>query len=303
MDGRRFRRWCLVGGLLAGAVGCNRNNYHDNFGMPKPGQTVGALKPGGGMGMKPGAAPAGLTTGSTPGIAGPVDKVMAAKKPGKGLQPETEAMMAEVHVAAALADPPPTNRDELLDMARQRYQRALKADPKNPAALLGLARMYARLGERDKAMDVYKKYAALYPKDHQVLHELAIVHGQWRDWNGAVAWCEAALKSDPENRAYRKTMGFCQARAGRWDDAFVTLMKVMPEPQARYSMARVMEHLNYTDASRQQLQMALTADPAFAPARDFLAELDAPPGQPMTVPGNPDPNAVQRAGYNPQPGQ
>jgi hypothetical protein len=48
----------------------------------------------------------------------------------------------------------------------------------------------------------------------------------------------------------------------------------MPEAQARYLMARVLEHQNQPDASRLQLQLALQADPAFIPAREFLVELD-----------------------------
>ena len=41
MDGRRFRRWFLCGGLLVGALGCNRNTYPDNLGFcPKDGQRL-----------------------------------------------------------------------------------------------------------------------------------------------------------------------------------------------------------------------------------------------------------------------
>ena len=52
------------------------------------------------------------------------------------------------------------------------------------------------------------------------------------------------------------------------------MCQVMPEAQARYLMARVLEHQNQPEASRMQLQLALKADPNFADAREFLAELD-----------------------------
>ena len=302
MDGRRLRRWFLCGGLLLAAVGCKRNTYHDNFGMPKPGQTVGAITPNNTpMPSKSlwGSGPAGPPpTVGTPGM--PVEISTAKpRKVGTGLSPEGEVAFADTHVAAAFQDsPPPSNRDELLDMARLRYQKALKEDPKHKGALLGMARLYSRLGDREKALEMYKKYLQLYPKDSEVMHEIAIVHAQWKDWDGAVTWCEIALKADPENRTIRKTMGFCQARAGKWDAAFETLLKVMPEPQARYSMARVMEHLNHPDASRQQLQLALQADPNFGPAREFLAELDGvPPVGPGVIPDNPDPNPVRQVEY------
>jgi Tfp pilus assembly protein PilF len=300
MDGRRFRRWWVCGGLVLAAVGCNRNTYPENFGFPKPGQTVGAIAPNGGaLASKPvwgGGQPPMPSTGPN-GM--PVEMATTApKKSSKGLLPETEASLAETHLAAALTDPPPANRDELIDMARIRYQRALKTDPKNKTALLGMARLYAKLGDKERATDAYKTYLKYYPKDAEVMHEIAIVHGQWKDWNGAAAWCETALKVDPENRSFRKTMGFFQARAGKWDDAFATLCKVMPEPQVRYNLAGMLDHLNCPDACRMQLQLALQVDPNFTPAREFLAELDqaVQPGRPV-MPGNPDPNAVRQVEY------
>ncbi|MBY0513460.1 MAG: tetratricopeptide repeat protein [Gemmataceae bacterium] len=294
MDGRRLRRWWLCGGLAAGALGCHRDSYHDQFVMPKPGQPVGAIAPANGnMAMTP-----AIGQGPVAGV--PVEMATPKRPAGKGLSPDGEVAFADTHVAAAFADPAPPNRDQLLDMARMRYQKALKEDPKNKAALLGVARMSARLGDRDKAVEGYKKYLSAYPKDHEVPHELALKHGQWGDWAGAVGWCEAALKLDPENRTYRKTMGFCLARAGRWDDAYTTLRQVMPEAQARYNLARVMEHLNFPEQSRQWAAMAVQADPNFADAREFLAELDQGYrlGGPTPAGGNP----VMQAGYQqPQP--
>ena len=93
-------------------------------------------------------------------------------------------------------------------------------------------------------MEIYKKYLAAYPKDKEVAHQVAMAHAQWKDWAGAVAWCEFALKIDPENLTFRKTMAFCLAGAGRWEEGFEVMCQVMPEAQARYLMARVLEHQN-----------------------------------------------------------
>lgn len=297
MDGRRFRRWWLCGGLVFGAVGCK--NSGEPYTMPKPGQPVGAMTPGSTSGM---ASKSMWGNGaSTPGQATPGMPVDVAappkKKPGSGLSAETEVAFADTRVEIALADPPPANRDHLLDVARQGYQKALNKEPKNKAALLGMARLYSRIGDRDHAMEYYRKYLQLNPKDHETIHEIAIVHARWKDWAGSVAWCEHALKVDPENRTYRKTMGFSLARGGKLDDGFGVLCQVMPEAQARFSMARVMDHMNMPDASRQQLQLALQADPNFTQAREFLAGLDGnllpPEGAPPTTG---DPNPIRPAG-------
>ena len=103
---------------------------------------------------------------------------------------------------------------------------------------------------------------------------MAMAHAQWKDWAGAAAWCEFALKIDPENLGIRKTLAFCLARSGKWDEGFAVMCGSSPEAQARYLMARVLEHQKQPEASRLQLRLAVKADPSYVPAREFLAGLD-----------------------------
>lgn len=261
MDGRRFRKWVLAGCLAAGGAGCNRNAVRSPVDPQVTGLPATQAK-------KPffGSGPAQPTHTPDP----PAEE--ARKGPPK---PETVVAIADVKLGQAFDEKTdPATRQALLDLARQEYQKALQQDPKNKAALLALARFYTRIGEREKAVEVFKKYLTHYPQDHDAAHEVALAHAQWKDWDGAVAWCDFALRIDPENLTVRKTKGFCLARAGRWDDALGVMAQLMPEPQARYLIARVMEHQREFAASRQQVQMALRADPNFAAAREFLAELD-----------------------------
>jgi predicted Zn-dependent protease len=237
---------------------------------------------------------AAATPGMGPTGGGVPVEAAPPRRPGqKGLLPDTETEFANTHVQVALGDPSPPNKDEMLDMARHRYERALKQDPKHQGALLGLARMYVRTGEREKAAAAFKRYVDVHPKDAAVQHEAAMACARFQDWTGACAWCDAALRLDPENRAMQKTRGFCLARAGRWDEAFAAMCRVMPEAQARYNIAAVLLHTNQPEASRQQLQLALRADPQHANTIDMLAELD------HTHPVNPavgGGNAIQTVG-------
>lgn len=268
MDGRQFKKWCLAGGLLISAVGCKTGDKYPNN-----------LLPNGGMSTA-------LPQSSKLPSANTELAVSAPRKKGP-LSPEFEVAMAETRLQMAMADPPPASKDEILDSVRAGYQRALKQDPKHKEALLGIARMYAKVGDKPRAAEAYEKYLKHYPKDAEVIHESAMKRAQWKDWAGAVALCEAAIKLDPENRSYCKTLGFCQARAGQLDAAFASLVKVMPEAQARHNLAGLLDHMGQADASRQQLQLAIQADPAYAPAKEFLNEL--------TEPNN---NAIQQAGFN-----
>jgi len=283
MDGRLFRKWWLSGCLAIGALGCNRNAVHSPWDPVGPGSPV------------PGpTAKKSFWPSSTP--VAPIEVTETATKgPPK---PETEVAIADVRLAAAFDElTVPSSRQGLLDQARQGYQKAIQQDSKNKAAQLGLARYYVRVNERDKAVEMYKKYLAANPTDREVAHEVAYAHAQWRDWAGAVSWCEFTLKIDPENLSVRKTMAFCLARNGEWERGFKVMCKVMPEAQARYLMARALEHQNHPDACRQQLQLALKADAGYTEAREFLAELDG-----IALPVAPsDPNTLRQAGFTQQP--
>jgi hypothetical protein len=293
MDGRRMRQWVLCGGLILAGAGCKRNTFHDQFGIPKPGEMAANIVPPGGK------KPFWGGTSSPPQIPAPglqSSDVIAEARPKKtGPMPDFEAAAADLKVELAFADPPPPNRDKLLDIARLRYQRALEADEKHKGALLGIARMYAQLDDQERTLEAYRAYLKHYPKDADVHHEVGRRLGHWKDWNGAVAWCESALKLDPQNRTYRKTMGFSMAMAGRWEEAFGTLCEIMPEAQARHNLAGLLDHLGHRDACRQQLEMALHADATFAPSREFLAELDGKSLPDAVVPQE-DPNPIQQAG-------
>jgi tetratricopeptide (TPR) repeat protein len=286
MAGRWISKWSLSGCLIVGALGCNRNSV----------QTTDA-QPISGFPMTSTTNNKSLWGNSTPQPVAEVPVEAPRKGPAK---PETDVAIADLRLQVAFDEKTPeTSRANMLDQARLGYQKALQQDPKNKAAMLGLARYYSRVGEREKTLEMYEKYLAINPSDREVMHEVAIIYARWQDWNIAVAWCDRALKVDPENLSYSRTKAFCLARAGKWEQAFeifITKMR-MPEAQARYNIARVLEHQNHLDAARQQLQIALQKDPNLAEAREFLAEMDQPP-----VPSGPiDPNAIQRTGFNPEP--
>lgn len=277
MDGRHIP-WRTIGAVLIAAAGCRHNSkYPDNV-LPQSGQPSELTTPGssGGLFGKSTTAPMAYK---------PVEIVEHKKGP---LSADFFTSMAEANLQIALGDKPPQNRDQYIDRARTLYERALKQEPKNQKALLGVARMYTRLGEKDRAVEAYAKCVKYHPKDPEIHHEVAKMHAVWQDWNAAIASCNDALKFEPDNRVYRKTLGFCLARAGRWEEGFAVLCQVMPEAQARHNLAGLLDQMGQAQACRQQLMLALQADPNYAPSREFLMEL------------NGQSNPVQQAGYNEQ---
>jgi thioredoxin-like negative regulator of GroEL len=292
MDGRQLRRWLICGGLAAALTGCKTGGttLPDTVVGAKTGQPVGLTA---GKSMWGGSAPK-TDTPLLPGEGSPAPVASGKKKPP--LSPEAQCAMTEGWVASACTEPPPPDRDQILDRARQTYQSILKKDPKNGPALLGMARMYARVGDREHALEQYRTYLKAKPTDHAVMAEVAGKHFAWTDYAGAVAWYDEALKVDPQNRTYRKSKGFCLGAAGRWDEALASLTQLVPEPEARLYVAKMLADMKQMDQSRQQVAAALQMDPNLTAAREFLAVLDRA-AQPQQAPQQPgEANPIYQAG-------
>lgn len=201
-----------------------------------------------------------------------------ATKPGTPLKPETECEFAETAFAAA-TDPSVVGpeRDRRLDTARHQFQHVLQRDPKNGRAILGLSRVYAETGDREKAAQYLKNYFEVNPKDHKAAFDMAIVYGRKKEYDAAAAGCEFALTLDPENREYRKSLGFFLALAGQPDRAVATLThnRTMTEAQARHNIAGILDQMQQAEASKAQLRLALQSDPTFEPAKAMLVELES----------------------------
>jgi tetratricopeptide (TPR) repeat protein len=268
MDGR-WKKW-VCAGLIAGAVGCKSSDVQD---PPTPAIPGYQEKPsllqqafGGHPKFTPQAPPT------------PEPPVRTARKPGEPLKPETEVELAAAEVEAAFMEGrPAVDRDRLLDSARQKYQRALKADPNHKGAMAGLANLYAKAGNKDQAMATYQAALKESPKDHDLAYKMATMQVKFQDWAGAVQSCQFALSLDPENRTYNRTLGYCQAQLGQYQQAGESLMKVMPEAQARYFLGRVLVDQNREAQGRQMIQMAVAQDPEFQAAREYLAQAGGVP--------------------------
>lgn len=273
MDGNCWKA-LAVASILAAGPGCR--------GLGKQSQTSGLPTPpaAGGDGsllsrmMKP------KPPGPVPQFQ-PVDSAVADAGKKKGpLKAETVAALANAQVGATFdfqeAGTVNPNLDRLADDARQKFQKALELDPKNRDALQGLARLYTRLGDRERAVSTLQTLQSYYPKDHKIAYETALTHARFEDWPNGISACRNAIAGDPENRRYQKTLGILTARTGNFDEGFTTLASVMPEAEARVTMARVLADMEQLDMADQQVKLALKADPTYVPAHEWLSARKAP---------------------------
>jgi tetratricopeptide (TPR) repeat protein len=177
------------------------------------------------------------------------------------------------------ADPKytPQDREQLLNRARHSYQQALEIEPNNVAAIKALAQLYVTIKDHDRAIATYQSALKAAPKDASIWFDLGMYQMQCKEWAPAVEGMRQAVALDPENRHYTKTLGFCLARAGRFDESLICLQQVVGPANAHYDVARMQLHLQQGEAARQHLYLALQADPQHKEARTLLAQLEAPP--------------------------
>ena len=273
---RRLTSWACAAALAAG-VGCKTDKTQ-----------VAADAPGGGanQSMLGKAFGSKLPPPGTPGMP-PVTAARPPRKPGEGLKPETEVGLAAVDYDVAMAAGSTVERDQLLDAARQKYGRALKTDPKNKDALVGLARLYTATGDKDHAVAALTTAVQYHPADHKLSYRLAATQFKFGDFPAAAQACEAALKGDPGSREYHKTLALCQAHQNQWDQAFASLVRssTMSQAEARYFLGRVLVDVGRPEDGRAQIAEAAKIDPNYTLAAQTLADLDANGGKlPETVP-------------------
>ena len=246
MDGR----WkCLSAGIVAVAVGCNSTPKQ----VTPDGQTVQMPKPAQLAKAPPPPPPA---------------------TPRANLKPDTYVMMGALKEQAAdEGERPQAERDAYRQQARQSYQKAIDVDPKFVQGYVALAKSYATSEEKDKAQAMFGKAIALAPNDANLWYEFGAAQARAKDFPGAAKSLGKAIQLAPDNKDIQKLYGFTLARSGSYEEALNVLVKCMPEPEARFNLARMMQHNRQGDAANVQLRLAAQMEPAYEPARTALASI------------------------------
>jgi tetratricopeptide (TPR) repeat protein len=165
-------------------------------------------------------------------------------------------------------------REEALDQARKFFDQALKTDSKCVDAYKGLAQVEQICGNFEGALDYYRKALACNPKAAPLWYELGVCQARHANWPAAVESLQQASNLEPNNHTYLKTLGFCLAKNGRFDDSVICFKRIMEEGQAHYNLARLLHHEKQDDLSRLHVQLAIQANPKLTVAQDLLAQLD-----------------------------
>ncbi len=210
--------------------------------------------------------------------------VKAEDLPKRTPKAETSVNIGNMRLLAAMdGSAQGAEREWSLEDARKFYNQALKTDPKCMEAYSGLAQVELTCGNYEGGIAYYQKGLAVDAKHAPLGYEMGICQARRRDWPAAQNSLSKASDLQPDNHVFVKTLAFCQAKNGRYEDSIASFKRIMDEGQAHYNLARLLHHENQDDLSRLHLHMALQANPKLTPAQDLLARLDGPPSAPSSA--------------------
>jgi tetratricopeptide (TPR) repeat protein len=209
----------------------------------------------------------------------PAKVTRKADGPKRPAQAKTEiafGQMKESDADSEAAKKNPEVQAHLRDDARQAYQAALKQDPNNLEAYRRLARLYTKVGDYERAFDIYKKAMAKHPKDAELWYDLGLCHHRRKELHESVRCFSKALEIEPENRDYMKKLGFTVAYMGQIDQGLALLTRAQGSALAHYGIARILLQKDQAPQAQQHLQLALRENSQLEEARELLANLAAP---------------------------
>jgi len=147
-----------------------------------------------------------------------------------------------------------------MDKAQENFRLALEADPKSPAAELGLAHVLARQGKLADAEPHYRQAAQLDPRYRDDLLELA---GLYED-NKQPAPAIAIYREFPDNPAAQEHMGQLMLEGKQYADAIPRLEAAFtkdPTQANRAALAAAYLFTDQTDKALPLLEKSVAADP------------------------------------------
>ncbi len=154
-------------------------------------------------------------------------------------------------------DPEPSALDKLLNQANEAFaaqkfaeaaglfEEALRAEPQNSAALIGLGYARQRENKLDEAVAALKKCLAVDPDNELAAFHLGVTHFKQQNWQDAMASFEKGLVKNARNARARHYLGIISTK------------------------------LNLPDRAEREFKTALAIDPAYGEAHFNLAVLYA----------------------------
>ena len=196
------------------------------------------------------------------------------------------AFLTTAHLLHLMAVVLHQDRD-LLDLAIQHYESALKLEPERPDVLRNLGLALAATGETERARGTYEQAFALTPSDPVLLKNMGELKYRMRDTQGAAELYRAAIRQDACLMSASLGLGTVLQAQGRADEAMQVLKRAAAcpssSPDAAYHVGLALEQQGlerealqvWEDALKQADSVSVTEQPMLNKIRQRIAQLRA----------------------------
>jgi len=148
-----------------------------------------------------------------------------------------------------------------LAAARVGYQQALRSDPRNIDALLGMAAVELRAGQFAAADHYYRQVLRLDPRNPYASAGMLALRNQQISPVAAESQVKSMMAREPGAETLQFTLGNQYAQQGRWDEAQQAYFKALAadpkNPDFAYNLAVSLDHLRQINPALQHYRLAL----------------------------------------------
>lgn len=152
-------------------------------------------------------------------------------------------------------------QDGRLEVARNHYQQALREEPGNRDAMLGLAAVEMRSNRFEAADVLYQRLLRIDPRDPHANAGMLALRGQQLDPVAAESRLKTLLAGDPGGGVLYFTLGNQYTQQGRWAEAreaYVKAAAADPDnPDYAYNLAVCLEHLRQPGQALEHYRRAV----------------------------------------------
>lgn len=166
-------------------------------------------------------------------------------------------------------------KDNDAESARVNYHKALEMKPHHLGALLGLARLFDRQGQLERATEHYLEAAKHHPGEAAIYNDLGLCYARQAKYDDAVKALSRAVELQPDRALYRNNIATVLVVQGRTNEALAHLTDAHGAAIAHYNIGFLLNKRGQRRQALEQFKLALQTDPSMTSAEQWIASLSS----------------------------
>lgn len=160
------------------------------------------------------------------------------------------------------------------EKAAKSFRDAIDMDKRVPQPYIGLAKIYAQMNNPKKALEYLEQGSRHCRKSPEIWNEIGVTQMQLGNYEAATKAMQKALKYDPHSPLYIENFAAMLAVQGKYQESYDEYAKIVPPAEARFRIAGIAYGQGKVDQTKDQLQLALEANPKHESAYAMMQRLD-----------------------------